>query len=113
MNGTIIDECHAEVRPEKVSSSCLDENVCIETCRKYFSHDGWTSVLNVIEAIRKNPVYYCGRCTTPIADDKHSSLARDSCLTWFHFQCLNLKVPPRQECGFVEDAITFNTLFYC
>ena len=95
MNGTIIDECHVEVRPEKVSSSCLDENVCIETCRKYFSHYGWTSVLNVIEAIRKNPVYYCGRCTTPIADDKHSSLACDSCLTWFHFQCLNLKVPPK------------------
>lgn len=55
MNGTIIDECHVEVRPEKVSSSCLDENVCIETCRKYFSHDGWTSIPNVIEAIRKNP----------------------------------------------------------
>ena len=30
--GKIIEEDEVEVRPEKVSASCVDENVCLESC---------------------------------------------------------------------------------
>ena len=35
IDGEVIEESEVEVRPEKVSASCLGENVCIESCRKY------------------------------------------------------------------------------
>ena len=31
----IIEEDDVEMRPEMVSSSCTDENVCLDMCRKY------------------------------------------------------------------------------
>ena len=97
INGNIIGECQVETQLEKVPSSCLDENVCIETCQKYFSHDARAVVCNVVDTVRKNPIYYCGRCTCPIADDKHQSIACDCCLTWFHFTCLSMTMPSKAK----------------
>ena len=108
VNGTIIDESQVETRPEKVPSSCLDENVCIDSCRKYFSHDAWAVISNLVDTISKNPVYYCGRCSCPIADDKHQSIACDCCLTWFHFTCLSMTTPPKARVWIVEAAMICN-----
>ena len=101
IDGKIIEEDEVEVRPEKITASCLDENVCLDSTRKYYSQDAWLAVEDVVEALRGNPVYYCGRCTCPIKDETQSSIICDGCLCWFHFQCLNLKQPPSLKCGFV------------
>ena len=61
---------------------------------KYFTQDGWLTVQNVVEAIKKNPAYYCGSCTLPI-NDEEDSIQCDSCLVWYHFQCVNLKQRPK------------------
>ena len=75
MNGDkIIQEEEVEVCPEKVSASCLDENVCLESCRKYCSKDAWMVINSVVDTLQKEVVHYCGRCTCPIYDDTQSSL---------------------------------------
>lgn len=93
----IIQEEDIEVRPEKVSASCLDQNVCLDSCRKYCSKDAWIAIQNVVDVLRKDAVYYCGRCTCPIDDEMQPSLLCDCCLTWYHFKCLNLKNSPKAK----------------
>ena len=100
IGGKIIDETEVEVRPEKVPTSCLDENVCLESCRKYCSVDAWNLIKSVVEIIRNNPVYYCGRCTNPISDETQSSIVCECCLNWYHFSCLNMKQSPKAKVWF-------------
>ena len=56
MEGRIIEEEDVEVRPEKVPTVCIDENVCLETCRKHCTTDAWLVIMDVVAAIRNNPV---------------------------------------------------------
>ena len=65
----IIEEDQVEVCPEKVSPSCLDECVCIQSCHKYFINDGWAAVTNVIEVVKKSSVWFCAQCTLQIFDE--------------------------------------------
>ena len=74
LNGDVIEEDQVEVRPEKVCASCLDENVCLKICRKYFTHDAWLAVEDVVGRLKDNPLWYCGRCGKPIDDDTESSI---------------------------------------
>ena len=49
----VVEKADVEIRPEKISSSCLDENVCINSIQKYFSADAWTAVEQVLEVVKK------------------------------------------------------------
>ena len=62
LKGQLVTEDEVEVQPERVSPSCLDENVCLASCQKYFTNDAWKAVLQVVDVIKKQPTYYCGRC---------------------------------------------------
>lgn len=104
MNGQLISEEEVEVRPEKVSVSCLDENVCLASCQKYFTADAWLAVLQVVELIKKNPTYYCGRCTQAILDQMQCLIVCDCCLTWFHFACVCLKQSPKRTLWFCRSC---------
>ena len=84
----IINEEDVEKRPEKVPASILDENVCLISCRKYFTHDAWDIVEEVMRCVQKNPLYYCGCITNPINDETENSIYCDSCLLWYHFKCI-------------------------
>ena len=84
----IINEEDVETRPEKVPASTLDENVCLISCRKYFTHDDWDIVEDVMRCVQKNPLYYCGCCTNPINDEIENSIQCDSCLLWYYFKCI-------------------------
>ena len=86
-----VEECDMEVRPECVPSSCLDKNVCLTSIQKYFTPDAWCSVMNVVESMKMKAVWYCGSCTKSICDDIESSIACESCLMWFHIECVSLK----------------------
>jgi len=59
----IIEEEDLEMRPEMVSSSCTDENVCLDMYRKYCTREAWEAVNSVVSVIRDNPTWYCVRCT--------------------------------------------------
>ena len=97
LNGDVITEEEVEVRPEKVCASCLDEHVCLKRCRKYFTSDAWLAVEDVVGRLRDNPLWYCGRCSKPIYDEKESSIVCDCCLSWFHFTCVNMKRQPKSR----------------
>ena len=73
------------ISPEKISVSCLDENVCLESYRKYY---------------KENPIWYCERCTNPIHDESQASVVCDCCLNWYHFSCLDMKNPPKSKLWF-------------
>ena len=34
-------------------------------------------------------MWYCGQCTNLIYDESESPIVCDSCLNWYHFQCVN------------------------
>ncbi|XP_065901369.1 uncharacterized protein [Dysidea avara] len=57
----IIEEYDVEMRPEMVSSSCTDENVCLDMCRKYCTREAWAAINSVVSIIQANPTWYCGR----------------------------------------------------
>lgn len=93
----IIDEEDIEMRPEMISSSCTDENVCLDMCRKYCTREAWGAIKSVVSVIRDNPTWYCGRCTLEIIDDEQCSIVCDSCLVWYHFACVGLKKSPKSR----------------
>lgn len=84
----IINKQDVETQPEKVPAYILDENVFFKCCQKYFTHDAWACVEQLIACIEKHPVYYCGRCTNPIDDTKENSVQCSSCLIWCHYKCV-------------------------
>ena len=71
---SLIKEGDVEVLPECVTAGCLDDQVHLDSCKKYFNKDGWLAVQNVVKTVKKNPVYYCGSCARPIDDDEEDSI---------------------------------------
>ena len=49
----LIEEHYVEARPECVLMKCLDENVCVNMVKKYFTIDAWMVVQNIMEIICK------------------------------------------------------------
>lgn len=97
------------IQPEDVDTialpaSCLDENVCIQSCRKYFTSPAWEEVQKALEDMKKSPVWYCGRCKFPICDEEESSIICDCCLLWFHFKCVCLKQGPKSKIWFCRSC---------
>ncbi len=78
--GKVIEKEKIETRPERVSASCLDENVCIRSIQKYFTPDAWTAVMHVTEVMKNHAVWYCGACTRSICDETENSIVCESCL---------------------------------
>lgn len=85
-------------------ASSLDDNVCIDSCRKYFSNDAWEVIQARADEMEVNPVWYCGRCHTAIDDEEQSSIVCECCLCWFHFNCANLKNCPKSKSWFCRDC---------
>ena len=56
MEGKLIEE-EVETRPEHVSASCLDENVCIRNIQKYFTYDGREALTHIVEAVKRQTVW--------------------------------------------------------
>ena len=98
----IVEENDIEVRPEKISVSCLDENVCSESCWKYCSQVAWSALMGVVDILKENPIWYCERCTNPVHDESQASGVCDCWLNWFHFPCLDMKNPPKSKLYFCK-----------
>ena len=96
----LIQEYSVEVQPNKITASCVDEKVCMNSCKKYFSDDAWMAVMNVVSTIENNPMWYCGFCTKEIDDKAENSIQCDSCLVWFHFVCVKMIRAPKQKTWF-------------
>ena len=51
----LIEEDEVEMRPERIPSSCLDENVFVPSVQKYFTANAWIALTNVLETVIKMP----------------------------------------------------------
>jgi len=40
----LIEEDQVEILPERVTASFLDENICLLSCKKYFTADVWLAL---------------------------------------------------------------------
>ena len=47
----LIEEDQVEILPERVTASCLDENVCLSSCKKCFTGDAWLALEGLVAAI--------------------------------------------------------------
>lgn len=106
----LIEEDEVEMRPEWIPASCLDDNVFVPSVQKYFSPDAWIALMNVLETVKKNAVWYCGACEKAIDDEKENSIVCESCLNWFHFTLYQSREIKNKLNGFVE-VVTSNYYF--
>ena len=81
--GKLIEQ-EVETRPERVRMS-------VKVAYRN-THNGCAALLHVVEAVKKNPVWYCGQCTSSISDDTEYW-----CLLWYHFKCTGIKQSPKFE----------------
>ena len=89
--GNEIEENDIEVRPEKIFVSCLDENVCLESCKKYCNQVTWSALMDVVDILKENPIWYCERFTNLIHNESQASVVCDYWVNWHHFYCLDMK----------------------
>ena len=91
----LIQEDGMEIIPED-SSVLLRCPRAFGITQKYFTYDGWLAVANVVEALRKYPIYYRNQCTSPsmIRKIPFSVTAAWCCFTSSTYA--NLKQAPKQ-----------------
>lgn len=100
LDGTLLIESAVEQNCNKVSTACLDEAVCVTRLRQYFDKDAWTSVLHLLDVKKRDAIWFCPVCNLPIDDAK--SICCNSCLEWFHMNCLNLNSAPKSKNWFCK-----------
>ena len=91
----LVDEDDVEVRPEKLPDAIMDENVDIHLIRRFFSHDAWLTVLDVVKQKQDSRVCVCGVCSHDA--DQYPAILCDHCLSWYHMQCVGLKHGPKMK----------------
>ena len=101
-NGILIDEQFVEVCPECVPLKCLDENICINMVKKYFTIDAWALVENVVSVIKERREWDCVTCCSSLSAFK--SIVCESCLDWFHLKCVGLKTAPKKKNWFCRSC---------
>ena len=99
MEGRIIEEEDVEVRPEKVPTVCIDENVCLETCRKHCTTDAWLVIRMLLQLLGTTP---CGIVigVPGLSQMTHSHpLCVSAAWDGFILSVLASSNHPRQRCG--------------
>ena len=95
--GKLIEESEVECRPERISSAILDESVDVHLIRHYFTNDAWLIVQDVLKRKREGHVWICKGCNHDLDEDVSEAILCDSCLEWFHFQCVGIVKQPKQR----------------
>lgn len=97
-NSHIIEEDEVEVRPERLPTAILDENLDIHCVRKYFTPDAWMAVSTTVQMLKDNPTYVCAVCCHDLSEA--DSIACDHCLKWYHLKCVGLRHTPKVKTWF-------------
>ena len=103
LKGNIIDEEQVETRPEKVNPALADENVNFIRLRRYFSHDAWLLVEDVIKQLKLTNTWICQCCKEELLEDTQC-IGCDECLYWFLFTRASLKKEPKSKYWFCRSC---------
>ena len=101
MDGNLIEEKFVECRQEKVSAAVLDDNVDVNLVRRYFSHDAWLVVEDVIERKKDMDLWICNVCQHELDGD---NIIGESCLERFHWQCVGVLSQPKSKEWFCRNC---------
>ena len=63
IKGTILTEISVKANPDNVDTLCLEENVDINSLRRYFDDDGGLCVQQVFRKKEDKPNWRCNECT--------------------------------------------------
>ena len=102
MDGKLIEEETVECRPEFISSAVLDNNVDINLVRRYFSHNVWLVVEDVVQRKRDLDLWICSMCQHELHGQ---AIACESCLEWFHFGCVGVLTQPKSKNWFCRQCV--------
>ena len=86
--GRKITEDLVETIPENVNNTCIDESVCIQSIKRFFTEDAWQMVLAILKIKQQGCTYFCPVCQLEINDHTDDSIHCSSCLSWIQFHCV-------------------------
>lgn len=98
-------EDQVETIPSRVPETVLDEEVELDSVRKYFTDDGWLAVLDTVKTKKKNMKWRCNECRDLLGEDL--SVVCDLCFCWFHQVCSSL-TSQDQNCPWFCQRCTSN-----
>ena len=96
----ILTEADCEQNPSAIPSWDLDENFSIRWMRRYMEADAYKTLLHVVAEKEKDPVFECGTCEAET--EGTACIQCDSCLMWFHLNCVGKKYPPKTASWFCQ-----------
>ena len=110
--GRKITEDLVETIPENDNNACIDESVCIQSIKRFFTEDAWQMVLAILKIKQQGCTYFCPVCQLEINDCTDDSIHCNSCLSWLHFHCAGLKKSPKKKqwfchaCTYIASSLT-------
>ena len=106
MKGKVITEDIVETIPENVNNACIDECVCMQSVKRFFTNNAWKTVEAILTIKQEGCHYYCTICELEINDDQDESINCSSWLGWMHFKCTGLK-------SSLKKVLVLSSLFQC
>ena len=110
IKGKVITEDTVETIPENVNNACIDECVCMQSVKRFFTDDAWRTVEAIMMIKQERCSYFRKICELEIDDDQDESISCSSCLGWMHFECTGLKSSPKKKYWFCR-ACSSHTVF--
>ena len=66
IKGKVITEDTVETIPENVNNACIDECVCMQSVKRFFTDDAWRTVEAIMMIKQERCSYFCKICELEI-----------------------------------------------
>ena len=66
IKGKVIIEDTVETIPENVNNACIDECVCMQSVKRFFTDDAWRTVETIMMIKQERCSYFCKICELEI-----------------------------------------------
>ena len=103
LDGRQLDEGCLETNPENLPDTAFDENIDINSIRRYFTSDAWVRVQDLYETKKERITFRCTSCEL----DLHSkpSIVCYSCLEWHHLRCVGRRTKPKTRFWYCRQCL--------
>ena len=102
LDGRLLDEEKVECIPERLPNAIVDDSVDVHLVRRYFTSDAWMVVQDVVQKKKERTIWTCRYCYKDLGEQQ--SIACESCLEWFHFNCVGLAKQPKARNWFCRQC---------